>query len=306
MATLRHLRTDADVALAARHVIGRSRSCQLQIDAGEVSATHAEIAWDGRAWHLRDLGSRNGTFVAGQRIPPGKQVALDLGTEIGFGAPDSQYRFVDDSAPRLIAFGPDQVRVAEDDMLCLPSPDEWEVMIFCDSDGRWVIETVEGTRPLKDEECVVVGGRPYVVHLPGGVLATRDVEALGEDALDRGVLELLVSRDGEHVDVCLRSDVRVYPIESRAHVFLLLALARARLADAGAAQLPESEHGWMYREELMKELAIEDPQLLNLWVFRARQQLAQLKLRGASKVVERREGTGQLRLGLRHVRVIDA
>ena len=80
----------------------------------------------------------------------------------------------------------------------------------------------------------------------------------------------------------------------------------ARLADGARGQLPESEHGWIHRDDLMKELAIEDLQLLNLWVYRARQQLAQLKLRGAAKVIERREGAGQLRLGLRHLRVIDA
>jgi hypothetical protein len=306
MATLKHLQTGTESPLAARHVVGRSRTCQLQIDLANVSAIHAELTWDGRAWRLRDLGSRNGTFVAGQRIPPGQQVTLHPGAEIGFGAAQSHYQFVEGSAPRLMAFGPDQIRIAEDDVLCLPSTDECEAMIFRDSDERWVIESAEGTRPLDDEECVVVGGRPFHVHLPGGVLVTHDAEDLREDALDDGVFELMVSHDGEHVDLCLRHGDRVRPIEPRAHAFLLLALARARLADVAQARLPESEHGWMHREDLMKELAIEDPQLLNLWVYRARQQLAQLKLRGASRVIERREGAGQLRLGLQNLRVVDA
>jgi hypothetical protein len=179
-------------------------------------------------------------------------------------------------------------------------------MIFRDADGRWVIESPEGTRAIQDEELVVVGGQPFRVHLPGGVPATRDAEGLREGSLDDGIFELAVSRDGEHVDLRLRHGDRVHPIESRAHAFLLLALARARLADGAGGQLPESEHGWMHREDLMKELAIDDPQLLNLWVYRARQQLAQLKLTGASRVIERREGAGQLRLGLPHLRVIDA
>jgi hypothetical protein len=296
-----------DVPLAARHVIGRSRTCQLQIDLANVSALHAELTWDGRAWHLRDLGSRNGTFVAGERMLPGQPVALGPGAEIGFGASESQYRFIEGSPPRLIAFGPDQIRVAEDDVLCLPLPgDECEAMIFRDAGERWVIESPEGTRPLQDEECVVVGGRPFHVHLPGEVPATRNAQDLLEDALDDGVFEFMVSRDGEHVDLRFRHGNHVHPIESRAHAFLLLALARARLEDAAQDRLPETEHGWTHREDLMKELAIDDPQLLNLWVYRARQQLAQMKLRGASKVIERREGAGQLRLGLKHLRVIDA
>ncbi|HSJ99984.1 MAG TPA: FHA domain-containing protein [Kofleriaceae bacterium] len=306
MATLKHLQTGAVVHLAARHVVGRSRTCQLQLDLASVSALHAELAWDGRAWHLRDLGSRNGTFVAGQRVPPGKPVALAPGTELGFGEPQAHYRFVDDSPPRLMAFGPDQVLVAEDDVLCLPSADECEVIVFRGADERWVIETPEGTRPFGDGECVVLRGQPFHVHLPGGMPATRDIEAPREDAPDEGVLELRVSRDGEHVDLCFRLGDRVRPFEARAHAFLLLALARTRLQDAAAGQLPESEHGWMHREDLMKELAIDDPQLLNLWVYRARQQLAQMKLRSASQLIERREGAGQLRLGLRLVRVVDA
>jgi hypothetical protein len=306
MATLKHLRTGAEVPLAARHVVGRSRTCQLRLDLANVSALHAEFTWDGRAWHLRDLGSRNGTFVRGQRLPPGQQAALAPGDEIGIGAADRHYCLVEGSPPRLIAFGPDEVRVAEDDMLCLPSPAECEVMIFRDADDRWVIESAEGTRPIDDEECIVAGGRPFHVHLPGGVPDTRDAEELREDALDEGVLELRVSRDGEHVDLCLRRAERVYPIESRAHAFLLLALARAHLEDAAQGRLPESEHGWVHREDLMRALGIHDLQLLNLWVYRARQQLSQMRLRGASKIIERRENAGQLRLGLKHLRVIDA
>jgi FHA domain len=306
MATLKHLQTDADIPLAARHVVGRSRTCQLHIDLASVSALHAEIAWDGQAWRLRDLGSRNGTFVAGLRIPPGQPVTLVPGAELGFGAPEGRYRFIDGSPPNLIAFGPEATLVAEDDVLCLPSAAACEAMIFRGDGGRWVIETPEGTRPLGDGECVVLGGKPFHVHLPGGVLVTRDAEAPREEPPDEGTFELRVSRDGEHVDLCFRLGDQVRPIEARAHAFLLLALARTRLTDAAQGQLPESEHGWMHREDLMKELAIDDPQLLNLWVYRARQQFAQLKLRRASQIIERREGAGQLRLGFGQVRVIDA
>lgn len=305
VATLQQLRTGALIPLAARHVIGRSRMCQLQVVLPSASALHAEIMWDGKAWHLRDLGSRNGTFMAGHRIPPGQQVALEPGVEFGLGAPESHYRFVEGSAPHLMAFGPDEVRVAEEDMLCLPSPGACEAMIFRDTDGRWVLESAEGTRPLEDEECVVVGGRPFQVHLPSSASATRDVEGLREDALDEGIFEFMVSRDGEHVDLRIRHGDRTHPLESRAHAFLLLALARSRLEDAVQGHLPESEHGWLYREDLMKELTI-DLQRLNLWVYRARQQLAEAKLRGASKIIERRENAGQLRLGLRHLRIMDA
>lgn len=306
MATLKHLRTGAGVPLAARHIVGRSRTCQLQLDLANVSAVHAELTWDGRVWSLRDLGSRNGTFVDSRRIGAGQQVQLQTGMDIGFGGREGHYRLVDEEPPRLIAFGPDGSRVAEGDVLCLPSPARCEAMIFKGADERWVIERPETTSPIADEECVVVAGQPFHIHLPGVVPATREADELREDAPDDGVLEFFVSRDGEHVALCFRRDDVVRQIESRAHAFLLLALARTRLADAAQARLPETERGWMHREDLMKELAIDDPQLLNLWVYRARQQLAQLKLRSASRVIERREGAGQLRLGLVRVQILDA
>src|SRR5688500_11405767 len=138
MATLKHLRTGADVPLAARHIVGRSRTCQLQLDLASVSALHAELTWDGRVWCVRDLGSRNGTFVDGRRVAAGQRRMLAPGMDIGLGVREGHYRFVDEEAPRLIAFGPDGSRVAEGDVFCLPSPARCEAMIFRGADERWV------------------------------------------------------------------------------------------------------------------------------------------------------------------------
>src|SRR6266511_3784922 len=48
-------------------VIGRERGCQLVVDDPLVSRRHAEVVFAEDGWLLRDLGSRNGTFVEGQR-----------------------------------------------------------------------------------------------------------------------------------------------------------------------------------------------------------------------------------------------
>ena len=153
---------------------------------------------------------------------------------------------------------------------------------------------------------MVVCGQPFTIHLPGSASITRDSAATIVTRLDEAVLELLVSHDGEHVDLQFRHGENLHPIESRAHAFLLLALARARATDSAQARLPESEHGWMHREDLMKELAVQDPQLINLWVHRARQQFSQLRFQSAWRIIERREGAGQLRLGLQNIRINDA
>jgi len=63
--------------------IGRSPSCELQIDDPAVSAVHAEIFISGKSFVVRDLGSSNGTFVNGGRIT---EKPLYLGDEIALGS----------------------------------------------------------------------------------------------------------------------------------------------------------------------------------------------------------------------------
>jgi len=48
--------------------IGRAADAALRIDHPSVSRMHAELLFDGARWQLRDLGSKNGTFVDGIRV----------------------------------------------------------------------------------------------------------------------------------------------------------------------------------------------------------------------------------------------
>ena len=48
--------------------IGRAAQCGLRVDHASVSRSHAELRHDGTQWQLRDLGSKNGSFVDGIRV----------------------------------------------------------------------------------------------------------------------------------------------------------------------------------------------------------------------------------------------
>jgi transcriptional regulator of acetoin/glycerol metabolism len=50
------------------HVLGRDGVGGVLIDDAVMSRQHAEVSFDGTSWPVRDLGSRNGTFLAAERL----------------------------------------------------------------------------------------------------------------------------------------------------------------------------------------------------------------------------------------------
>jgi pSer/pThr/pTyr-binding forkhead associated (FHA) protein len=65
-----------------RAVLGRSREADIQIEDANVSRRHAEIVQEGSSYWLVDLGSTNGTEVAGKRI---QRLQLEPGTAFTLG-----------------------------------------------------------------------------------------------------------------------------------------------------------------------------------------------------------------------------
>src|SRR5262245_33211330 len=55
-------------AVAMKTTIGRNHEGEIVILASSVSREHAELVRKDAGWQIRDLGSRNGTFVDGTRI----------------------------------------------------------------------------------------------------------------------------------------------------------------------------------------------------------------------------------------------
>lgn len=64
---LRYQATDLELQ-PGEFVIGRSSSCNLSLDDALVSRRHAVLTIDGDGVSVRDLGSRNGVLVNGERI----------------------------------------------------------------------------------------------------------------------------------------------------------------------------------------------------------------------------------------------
>ena len=89
--------------------IGRDESCQIHIDHQLVSRRHAELFFENGAWWLRDLESRNGTYLNGQRI---EQIPLRGTTSLTLGKNGPEViATVEEAAP--VASGADQKTLSE-------------------------------------------------------------------------------------------------------------------------------------------------------------------------------------------------
>jgi len=165
-------------------------------------------------------------------------------------------------------------------------------------DGRWAIEADGGARPVSDGESISAGGEAWILDLPEGTSSTLPVGAAAP-TLESIALRFAVSRDEERVDITVLCPDREIQLPARSHHYLLVTLARARLSAAAA---PPAERGFLDRDDLCRMLATDELRL-NVDVCRARKQFAALGIQGAVNIVDRRTGTGRIRLGVERVEV---
>jgi len=76
--------------------LGREHLAAVIGDDERVSRRHTRVRFDGSAWHIADLGSRNGTFVDGARVAAEGEVTLPAPTVLRIG--ETLFLFTDDAA----------------------------------------------------------------------------------------------------------------------------------------------------------------------------------------------------------------
>jgi pSer/pThr/pTyr-binding forkhead associated (FHA) protein len=297
--SLKQIDDGRSITLGSRCLFGRHAACDVRIDNPRVSTEHASVHWVGDRWELRDLGSRNGTFVDGRKLGATERAVLAAGTTFSLGGEDSF--LLEDASPPVASARHGKTglrRNAAEGLLVLPDDDHPEVSIFEDAAGHWVAEEGDETRLVADRGIVIADGEGWVLDLPNTAGATWEVGAL-LPTLETLSLSFGVSRDEEFIEVTVVHEGGRTPLPARSHHYLLLTLARAALSDEAASA---AERGWVDRELLCRMLAT-DPRKLNVDVFRVRKQLAALGIHGAAGIIARRPGTGQLRLGTHRVEV---
>ncbi|NCG21447.1 MAG: FHA domain-containing protein [Rhodobacterales bacterium] len=298
MATLRELNSGEVQTLPGRLLVGRSPSCGLRLDDRTVSGEHALLSWTDSEWRVRDLGSRNGTFVGGLRVPPGEGRQLKSGDQLGFGDEVAKWELLDDGAPSALAQSVDGalIRVAQDGILALPNPESPKLVVYLDDRARWISESDVGqVDEVVDGQVLRCDDQGWRLSLPVDLEGTATVEA--GMRLDAIRLRFAVSLDEEHVTLTVIYRGTEVALEAREHLYVLLTLARARVSDSDQSL---SEQGWLDRDRLLKMLAV-DANAMNVAIYRARGQLSAAGVDGAAAVVQVRRG--QRRLGLEPDRI---
>jgi hypothetical protein len=293
MATLRG--PERALLLPERCLVGRSRSCDLVLSAGDVSGEHAVVQWSADHWELRELGSRNGSFVDGTRVAAGERAPLQVGMRLRFGRLAAVWTLEDVSPPQLMAtaLAGGECRVAEGGYLALPAESP-TLAVYQAATGEWVMEQDGATRPVADRDVLEAGGL-WRVHLPSALGGTWEA-AVDLAIVARLRLSFRYSRDEEQVELVAYCGERRIDLQVRVHHYPLLLLARRRLADI-AAGVPAAEQGFMKQDELLAMLRLKEDHL-GIYIHRARAQLGKAGVVDAAALVERRSGTGMLRIGV--------
>lgn len=299
MALLECLPTGQLTTPGPRLVIGRSDACDLRLDDPRVSGEHAVLTYRRQAWILRDLGSRNGTSVDGRPLGSGEAAPIEKGTEICLGGRDIRLRCLDAGPPGAYALGEDgEICGSLHELLALPSSDDPLVTIYRDDD-RWVVETPKSTRPAVHGKPVKVGERKFSILLPPpapdipSTMQSNEPPAATLDALHVG-FEVSVAE--ELITIVLRGPASEKIVAPRVCNYLLLVLARAR-RDEAAQSGDGPDTGWLYSDELSRMLAASH-EYINVLVYRARTLFASEGVVDASRIIERRPATAQLRIGV--------
>jgi len=289
--------------LQSHTLVGRSPSCSLRLDDRLVSGEHAVITWHEDGWRVRDLGSRNGTFANGERLSPSVAYLCHEHAVLAFGDQRAEWELDDATAPSvmLVPFDGGAALLIDRGILRVPHSEQPLASIHQGARGEWLLEqglSVEGlsVQGLSDGALVVVGGRSYRFHAPECWIPT---ESFGQQPLTLETSQLCfrVSQDEENVELDIRCGGRCVPLGRRAAYYLLLTLARIRLE-----QRDSQSAGWVHWSELASMLRAEQTEI-NLWVYRIRERFAEAGFTRPGAIIERRSGSGQLRIGAHDITI---
>jgi hypothetical protein len=282
--------------LQSHTLVGRAEPCGLRLDEPVVSSEHASLSWQNGGWHVRDLGSRNGTFLNGSRLEMAVSYRCAVGAVIAFGDQRSEWELSDASepCPMVLPMGGGAPCLMAHGIIAIPNAEQPLATIHQGAGGSWLLEAGDRVDEIADGSVFLVAGASFRFHRPQAWNVTESPRELPL-VLESTQLVFRVSADEESVELDLRCEGRVVSLGSRSAFYLLLTLARIRLA-----QRDTPGAGWVHWSELAAMLHSEQSEI-NVWVHRIRERFADAGVLRPGAIIERRNRVGQLRIGIDNV-----
>ena len=298
MATIENTITKKTIYLNSQHIFGRSPHSSTQLDAKDVSKSHATLYWQGGSWHIKDH-SRNGTAVNGNFLHNSIE-RLTKGQALKFGKDPSTHWKVVDVAPPLnyleLLVSPHSI-IPLEVYYALPNEENPEIAFFCTPDRQWKAEIAGETLELEHHQTFVCNNEKWRFVRNELVDETVDYGRIKQHAW----FEFTLSADQEKINIKITVNALSMDLGEHSYNYLLLTLARKRLEDIEAGYEPKDQ-GWQSIEYLTRELSKDelkevDQYNLNLRIHRLRKGLQKLKPHGSQfvNVIERRKG--EIRFG---------
>jgi pSer/pThr/pTyr-binding forkhead associated (FHA) protein len=207
-----------------KYHVGRGAGNEFYLPDYHASRVHAEIAWNGEAYVVKDLGSSNGTFVNGEQIT---EKALVPGDEVQIGMHVLKLRAEEGD------------KVAEEFERQSKEVQEWQTVIgrpategglsgtIQDVDLSQIVQVLEGGRKTGRLYITTVGASGSIYFANGRIIgADYTPEAAGTTSDDHEAVYTLLSI-GEGVFEFLVEPVDFEPrITESTHALLMEALRR--------------------------------------------------------------------------------
>ncbi len=304
MATLLNTESNLQTILRSQHIFGRhSVSSNTVLDNPEASRLQASIQWNGSCWVLQDTSS-NGTFINGKLINGGVKKRLEQGNRIQFGALSAcEWVFINDEAPQcmLVPLETGSSPIELNGIVVLPNDDSPEITLYQSPNGDWVCENESGVTTLEAGLKISTKDNNWYFVSADTFDSTKKAEKHPKTISDLIEVNFIVSKNEEHVSLSILFENILIDLGERTHHYLLLILARKRMADHQLG-LDKSEQGWIDKNLLSQQVGL-DENYINIQIYRFRKQL--IKARPSAmqllQIIERRRG--ELRFALTSVNI---
>ncbi len=299
MGRLQELSAGTLHTLAADNRVGRSSACAMRLASSHASANHALISWLERDWVIADMGSRNGTFVDGVRLAPGRRVLLDLGAMLEFGDRSEQWQVVDVAPPLpcLVPLDGGEVMVLDAEAVALPD-EQSPTAVLVATGAKWQLEQGDVVEILEEGEVFQVGQRSFRFQSGRAAAVAETIDCI--DAAHVGpALRFVVSSDEERVELAFERGGGWHSLGERSCYYLALTLARERLKQQHDGS---PDPGWVEVETLLRMLPeYRSVEHLNVDIHRLRTTVHKARVATPGALIERRPG--RLRIGIENLQI---